>query len=116
MVTKYLCHIWNTLFGFYQEPFSELWDGLLNDIMDKGQVEKVNEYTVTFSYRGNLYTIWCGNKWYSYGHLYVYNGIYTRKQNQFRPRFRTMLKLENIHENTLEMQRAMERSALYGGI
>jgi hypothetical protein len=58
------------LFKFFwlsqYEP-NEVWDTLLNLLMDKGEVTKIDEYTITFD---NKYTVWIANHPYSSGNWY----------------------------------------------
>jgi len=60
------------LFKFFwlsQAEPDETWDELLNILIDKGTVTKVDEYTITFD---NTFTVWTSNHPYASGNLYWY--------------------------------------------
>lgn len=102
-MSEFIKHIANTVFGMYQEPFSEKWDLELNEIMDTGRVIQTSDCTITYMHKGNAITVWAANKWYSFGHLVRVNGKEVGKKFQSRPRFKTMLKLwsaySTAHDN-----------------
>ncbi|AQW17601.1 hypothetical protein ACSOR1_003208 [Escherichia coli] len=114
IIIDYLCHIFNTIFGFYQQPFLKEWDAMLNDILDKGLIMEVDELTIKINYEGEEYQIWVGNRWYSYAHIYSLNGKLLTNRQEFRPRFRTMRRLHNLHMNLFEDQEARELFKIYG--
>lgn len=97
MFHDYLRHIGNTLFSMYQEPFNADWDAQLIKLMDEGKVISASRHCVTFSLHGQGYDVWVSNRWYSYGHLYEVNGQCVPKRLQYRPRFRTMRSLNQLH-------------------
>jgi hypothetical protein len=55
------------------EP-DEKWDELLNFLIDKGTVTKVDNFTITFD---DTFTVWIANHPYASGNLYMYKGGYT---------------------------------------
>ena len=114
IIIDYLCHAANTLFGFYQQPFLKEWDEMLNDIIDKGLIVEVGELTIKFNYEGKEYEIWVGNRWYSYGHIYSIGGKYIKRSQEFRPRFRTMRRLRDLHMGIFEDQEERELFKIYG--
>ncbi|ENJ4887579.1 hypothetical protein AB1L39_002988 [Escherichia coli] len=114
IIIDYLCHAVNTLFGFYQQPFLKEWDDMLNDILDKGLIMEVDELTIKFNYEGEIYLIWVGNRWYSYGHIYSIGGKFIKRNQEFRPRFRTMRRLHDLHMKLFEDQEARELFKIYG--
>lgn len=116
LLFKYACHAANTIFGMYHEPYNSKWNEILNRIIDNGEVIDITDYTVCFKYKSNLYRIWCGNKYYSYGNIYMVNGLMVSDRNKFRPRFNTMLKLEQIHESGLRVKNEEARRAIYEAI
>lgn len=114
IILDYLCHAVNTLSGRYQRPFLKEWDEMLNDIIDKGLIMEVDDFTIKFNYDGKEYQIWVGNRWYSYGYIYSIGGKYTKRNRQFRPRFRTMRRLHDLHMKLFEDQEARELFKIYG--
>jgi hypothetical protein len=52
------------------EP-NETWDELLNILIDKGTVTKVDDYTITFD---NTFTVLTSNHPYASGNLCMYKG------------------------------------------
>ena len=114
IIIDYLCHAANTIFGMYQQPFLKEWDDMLNDIIDKGLIVEVGELTIKFNYEGKEYEIWVGNRWYSYAHIYSIGGKYIKRSQEFRPRFRTMRRLRDLHMNIFENQEACELFKIYG--
>ena len=114
IIIDYLCHAANTVFGMYQQPFLKEWDEMLNDIIDNGIIVDVDELTITFNYEGKEYEVWVGNRWYSYGHIYSIGGKQIKRSQEFRPRFRTMRRLRDLHMNIFENQEACELFKIYG--
>lgn len=98
MLKDYLQHIGNTMFSMYQEPFSHDWDICLTRLMDEGEVITATQHLLVFSLHGKSYGVWTCNRWYSYGHLYEVNAQYAPREFQFRPRFRTMRRLNQLHK------------------
>ncbi|CAI6187784.1 hypothetical protein I6N29_00390 [Escherichia coli] len=114
IIIDYLCHAVNTLFGFYQQPFLKEWDEMLNDIIDKGLIVEIDDLTIKFNYEGKEYVIWVGNRWYAYGHIYSIGDKYIKRDQEFRPRFRTMRRLRDLHIGILEDQKERELFKIYG--
>lgn len=50
----------------------------------------------------------------SYGHIYSIGGKYIKRSQEFRPRFRTMRRLRDLHMNIFENQEACELFKIYG--
>lgn len=76
---------------------------------------EVGELTIKFNYEGEQYEILVGNRWYSYGHLYMIGDKYIKRVQEFRPRFRTMRRLHDLHMKIYEDQEARELFRIYGG-
>lgn len=114
IIIDYLCHAANTLFGMYQQPFLKEWDEMLNDIIDKGVIVGIDDLTIKFIYEGKEYEIWVGNRWYSYGHIYSIGGKYIKRDQEFRPRFRTMRRLRDLHIGILGDLKERELFKIYG--
>ena len=92
MIYEYIGHMLNTVFGMYQEPFDKEWDSMLTMLLVFGTVVALDDYVVTFKYDDNHYTVWIGNKYYSYAwlHMSASGKKYTR------PKFKTMLRLNKL--------------------
>ena len=62
------------LFKFFwmsQAEPDETWDELLNLLIDKGTVTKVDNFTITFD---NTFTVWTTNHPVASGNLYMHKG------------------------------------------
>ncbi|MBA8034187.1 hypothetical protein HV096_19275 [Citrobacter freundii] len=99
---SYVEHFANLIFGMYQHTFSEWWDSRLNNLLDKGEVIEAGMYTLRIKYKGDGIEIWCSNKWYSFGNEYRVNNRTVDNERQYRPRFKTMVKLWNIYQSERE--------------
>lgn len=75
---------------------------------------EVDEFAIKFNYEGVDYLIWVGNRWYAYGYVYSIGDKYIKRDQEFRPRFRTMRRLHNLHINLFEDQKARELFKIYG--
>lgn len=75
---------------------------------------EVDEFTIKINYDGEEYQIWVGNRWYSYGHIYLIGGKCIKQSQEFRPRFRTMRRLHDLHMKLFEDQEAQELFKIYG--
>lgn len=96
MLKDYLCHISNTIFGSYQQPFSKEWDKTLNQLLDEGECFFAEEHAAAFWYEGNIYSVWIENRWYSYANLHQFNEQYIPVATHTRPRFSTMRRLHRF--------------------
>ncbi len=83
----------NWLFGMYQRPYLKEWDDYLNYLIDECSIVEECSYTITFNDRGEKVKVWKENKYYAYGHQY---GTGLDEEYEFRPSFRTMIKLSNL--------------------
>lgn len=82
----------STLLGaLHQKPYSEKWDRVLNELLDKyGDSAKWGEYTV---FLGEA-EVWVRNRMYSYGFLYN-----TGKGGvRCRPSVSTMIRLAKLQD------------------
>ena len=113
---NYIYHTLNTIFGMYQEPYSDEWDEKLNLLLREGTIERFDNYTIDFHFKGSIYTVWAGNAYYSFGHLYARNGNLLLSRLQFRPKFRTMLKLKKLKEQLLQKRSDSQFDKLYGDL
>ena len=96
MILDYMGHVLRIVFKFYQEPFSKKWDTQLNMLIVFGTVVKVTPYTIIFEYNKNHYEVWLANKYYSYAFIRRYNHSLVPDTLQFRPKFKTMLRLNKL--------------------
>lgn len=107
IIFKYLCHFVNTVLGMYQRNYSEDWDKELNNLLDSFEEAKLNLYvtdssfyTIELSKEGVVTPVWVANKYYCYSHKYIEDN-YLNKENEFRPKFKTMLRLECLVDHLI---------------
>jgi hypothetical protein len=74
--TSTISRLFKFLWLSQAEP-NETWDELLNLLIDKGTVTKLDEHTITFD---NIFTVWITNHPYASGNLYMYKGGYTTEK------------------------------------
>ncbi|QGH60765.1 hypothetical protein [Serratia proteamaculans] len=110
-----LGHVFRTVFGFYQKKFNQQWDSLLNEILENGDIQEVEKCTVDFSYKGDVYCIWISNRWYAYGNLYALNNKDVGSELEFRPAFKTMVRLYEItrHKHAAVINRDDDYRRIY---
>ena len=88
---NWIYHILNTIFFMYQQPYNKDWDKKLNELLDEyGSNVVVSRYCATLG----EYDVWIANKWYAYGNAYMKNSVSVGRRYEFRPKFRTMLRLD----------------------
>ncbi|ENQ0912862.1 hypothetical protein ACENW9_000836 [Escherichia coli] len=114
ILIDYACHVANTVTAMYQQPFLKEWDDLLNKIIDEGLVVEVTELTIKFNYEGEEWEVWVGNRWYAYAHLWRKGDRLIQSNEEFRPRFRTMRRLRDLHLKLHEAQRGDALIKIYG--
>lgn len=109
-------HVLRVIFFAYQQKFNKEWDRKLNSILDKGEMIDLSPHVVNYEYQGNTYGIWVCNRWYSYANLYYFNDKDIGRNMQFRPSFRTMVKLHKVVSDIqlLDLQREFKRIYLDG--
>jgi len=111
-----LRHVGNTIFGMYQHPFCQLWDDSLNKIINECEVVELSEYTMTFGTTSGQICVWCANRWYAFGHVYSVNDKCVGSENERRPRFSTMQKLQRIHSRLWSEKLKADYNRLMGVI
>lgn len=111
----YLKHCANLLFGMYQRPFSEEWDSMLNELLDSGTVVDCSSCVITFKYREEMITVWCENKWYSFGHIARVNDKWVDEERQYRPRIKTMVKLWSMYRTERDRRLDSDFAKLFKG-
>lgn len=89
-------HISRVIFRAYQQKYNREWDKKLNVILGECQFLSLDEYNVNYKYKGNTYSIWISNQWYSYAHLNRFNDESVKGCIQFRPSFSTMIRLHRV--------------------
>lgn len=86
----------NWLFGAYHRPYLKEQDDYLNHLIDKCSVVEECSCTITFNDNGENVKVWKENKYHAYGHQYKFP---SDEAYEFRPSFRTMIKLSNLVDN-----------------
>lgn len=94
----------------HQQKFSEEWDERLNELLDMGEIVDCSEHTLSIEYLGNEIEIWCSNRWYSFAHAYRVNGTPVDKNRQYRPRLKTMFRLQGVFQS--ERNKALDNDYL----
>lgn len=102
------------VFNHFNRAYGEKWDKDLNFLLDNGKVVSVQKHHVTFKLGKVYHTIWTSQDhrqdWFSYGQHYSvtkgYTGPdeeayyqcdgYVRSEDQRRPSFKTMLRLQKV--------------------
>ena len=98
-----LKHLFRTLFGGYQYPFSKQWDICLNNLLDTGTVVELRDHILDLKNdKGDVYSIWVSNKFYSYGHLYRKNGESVSYHAMRRPSYKVQIKLSDYVDKVAE--------------
>ena len=122
----YIGHAFRTVFRFYQKPYSEEWDTVLNELLDalekgKASVEMRN-HCLRFSFEKEIYEVWVANRWYAYGNLYAEQNANVRWNNdipheyQYRPKFSTMIRLNDVCRNLESIRHEVIVNQLYNSI
>jgi hypothetical protein len=87
-------------FWLESNPAHEEWDKLLNLLIDKAEVTKIDDYTITFD---NTYVVWTSNHPFASGNLYEYKGlrrdIVTGCTSKYHCSTTTKIKLEDFYYN-----------------
>ena len=96
-------HVFNTAFGLYGRKYSKEWDIILNKILDDGDICGKCAYTLTIKYNGKNVTIWVNNKYYEYGYQYMIDDFFVPSSMQFRPKYKTMKRLNKITQELDEV-------------
>ena len=122
----YIGHAFRTMFGFYQMPYSKEWDAVLNELLDALENGKcsaeVDNYCLRFKFQQQLYDVWVANRWYAYGNLYemlkadAQRGNKISREYQYRPKFSTMIRLNDVYKNLQSVYERVEINKLYDSI
>ena len=97
------------IFGLMQEKFSAEWDDKLNDLLDHGEIVKINNHTVSISHKGKMYQVWIANKPYSYATPYKVDCDSVKKNAQVRPKIKKMIRLDNMTKDILKQQSEIDK-------
>ena len=122
----YIGHAFRTVFRFYQKPYSEEWDTVLNELLDslengKASVE-MRDHCLRFSFEKEVYEVWVANRWYAYGNLYVEKKANVRlslgipDEYRYRPKFSTMIRLNDVCRNLESVHHEVKVNQLYDSI
>ena len=122
----YIGHAFRTVFRFYQMPYSKEWDAVLNELLDALENGKcsaeVDNHCLRFKFQQQLYDVWVANRWYAYGNLYemlkadAQRGNKISREYQYRPKFSTMIRLNDVVTNLENIERRVKVNQLYDSI
>lgn len=122
----YIGHAFRTMLRLYQMPYSKEWDTVLNELLDTLENGKcsaeIKNYCICFKFEKEVYEVWVANRWYAYGNLYakhevdVHWGIGMRAEYQYRPKFSTMIRLNDVVTNLENIERRVKINQLYDSI
>ena len=122
----YIGHVFRTMLRLYQMPYSKEWDTVLNELLDALENGKcsaeVNNYCLRFKFQQQLYDVWVANRWYAYGNLYQMLKADAQRSNnisrkyQHRPKFSTMIRLNDVCRNLQSVYERVEINQLYDSI
>ena len=122
----YIGHVFRTVFQLYQMPYSKEWDTVLNELLDaleKGKASaEICNYCLRFSFEKEAYEVWIANRWYAYGNLYAEQKANVRlsfgipRECQSRPKFSTMIRLNDVCRNLENVHHEVKINQLYDSI
>lgn len=122
----YIGHAFRTVFRFYQMPYSEEWDTVLNELLDSLENGKASaemrDHCLRFSFEKEAYEVWVANRWYAYGNLYAEQKDNVRlsfgipDECQYRPKFSTMIRLNDVVTNLKNVEQRVKINQLYDSI
>ena len=122
----YIGHVFRTILRLYQMPYSKEWDIVLNELLDtleKGKASaEMHNCCLRFSFEKEAYEVWVDNRWYAYGNLYAKQKANVGwssnilREYQYRPKFSTMIRLNDVCENLESVQHKVKIDQLYDSI
>nr|WP_318605844.1 hypothetical protein [Proteus mirabilis] len=77
----------------YQRPYLKEWDDYLNYLIDECSIADERYRVIIFNDGGEKVEVWKENKYYGYGNQHNVSG---GEAYEFRPSFRTIIKLSNL--------------------
>ena len=122
----YIGHAFRIVFLLYQHPYSKEWDILLNELLDSLENGKcsaeVRTHCLQFKFEKEVYEVWVANRWYAYGNLYAKQKANVHWSNdipreyQCRPKFSTMIRLNDVVTNLENVEQMAKLNQLYDSI
>lgn len=122
----YIGHVFRTVFRLYQMPYSKEWDTVLNELLDSLENGKcsaeIKNYCICFKFEKEVYEVWVANRWYAYGNLYAKHKDNVHWSNdipreyQYRPKFSTMIRLNDVCRNLESVHHKVKINQLYDSI
>lgn len=122
----YIGHVFRTMFGFYQMQYSKEWDTLLNELLDALENGKcsaeIHDCVLQINCEKQIYDVWVANRWYAYGNLYAKHEVDVHWGNgipdeyQCRPKFSTMIRLNDVCRNLESIHHEVKVNQLYDSI
>ena len=122
----YIGHVFRTMFGVYQRSYSKEWDTVLNELLDaleKGKASaEIRNHCLRFSFEKEAYEVWVDNRWYAYGNLYAKQKANVGwssnilREYQYRPKFSTMIRLNDVCRNLESIHHEVKVNQLYDSI
>ena len=122
----YIGHAFRTVFGVYQTQYSKEWDTVLNQLLDAVEQGKcsaeIKKYCICFKFEKEVYEVWVENRWYAYGNLYAKQKANVHWSNdipreyQYRPKFSTMIRLNDVVTNLENVEQRVKINQLYDSI
>lgn len=117
----YIGHALRTVFQLYQSPYSKEWDTLLNELLDALENGKcsgeMHHHCLRFSFEKGSCDVWVANRWYAYGNLYMtQKRTYISEKFMYRPKFSTMIRLNDVVTNLENIQQRVKLNELYDSI
>lgn len=92
---SYIQHVMLTIMFMYQNKYNFEWDIKLNALIDTfGEEAQLDKHGYTISL--GEFDVWIRNRWYSYGYAMYKDSRLTSSELQFRPKFRTMVRLHKL--------------------
>ena len=122
----YIGHAFRTVFGVYQRPYSKEWDTVLNQLLDAVEQGKcsaeIKNYCICFKFEEEVCEVWVANRWYAYGILLAKQKANVHWNNdipheyQYRPKFSTMIRLNDVCRNLESVHHEVKINQLYDSI
>ena len=107
-------------------PYSKEWDTILNELLDaleKGKASaEIRNYCLRFSFEKEVCEVWVANRWYAYGNLCAKQKANVHWNNdipheyQYRPKFSTMIRLNDVCRNLESVYHKVKINQLYDSI
>jgi hypothetical protein len=87
------------VFRFHHAPYLKQWDEDLNHLLDFGEFvgyADAYRYNILIRYKDKDYKIWVADEFYAYGYLNCKGDKYLEREERYRPKFKTMLRLRKM--------------------